>query len=238
MPRSKPSKNRRFSEGPPGSPPRSGEEVLETYRSRGFASRVGYGERPAVLVVDLILGFTESESPLGSDLDDVIAATVVLLGQARAATVPVFFTTTAYDADMADGGLFPSKVPSLEVLKRGDRWTELDPRLERQADELLLEKQYASAFFGTDLISILEAQNIDTLLIAGCTTSGCIRASVVDALQNGYRAIVPAACVGDRAREPHHANLLDIDAKYGDVTSLEEVVDYLGRVSRQRGVEG
>lgn len=236
MPRSRLSKSKRSSDAE-AAPGRSGAEILDDYRTHGLAGRVGYGSRPAVLVVDLILGFTQQGSPLASDLEAVVAATAELLDAARRSRVPVFFTTTAYDEDLADGGLFPLKVPSLSTLVRGSRWTELDPRLGRRPDEQLLEKQYASAFFGTDLASRLGAEGTDTLLLAGCTTSGCVRASVIDALQYGFRAIVPRECVGDRAPEAHEANLLDIDGKYGDVTSLQQVIRYLDGHARSTEAE-
>ena len=206
---------------------RSDEEILGQYASKGLAGRVGFGHRSAVLVVDLILGFTEVESPLGSDLDAVVEATARLLSVAREAGAPILYTTTSYGPGSSEAGHFLAKIPSLEVLQRGSRWTELDPRLGREREEVLVDKQYASAFFGTSLASTLNARRVDTLLICGATTSGCIRASVVDALQHGFRPIVPRECVGDRAEEPHRANLLDIDGKYGDVMSLDQVIDHL-----------
>jgi nicotinamidase-related amidase len=183
-------------------------------------------------VIDFIRGFTEVESPLGSNLDSQLEATGRLLAAARQSTFPIIFTTTAYDEKLVETGLFLSKVPSLSTLKRGSDWVELDSRLERSAEELIIEKQYASAFFGTALASVLTVQRVDTLILAGSTTSGCVRATAVDALQHGYRAIVPTECVGDRAKEPHVANLLDIDAKYGDVVSLDETLSYLESLSR------
>lgn len=205
----------------------TGASILDGYRSKGLAGRVGFGRRPAVLVVDFIVGFTDLESPLASDLDAEIEATSALLETARECRIPVLFTTTAYDVGMEDAGVFPLKVPSLALLVRGSKWIEIDPRLERRSTEPVIEKKYASAFFGTSLAEILAADEIDTLIITGCTTSGCVRASVVDALQNGYRAIVPRQCVGDRSPEQHAANLVDIDGKYGDVMELDDVITSL-----------
>jgi len=233
MQRSTRSKTRASSEGTGLVAARTPEEILAEYRSKGLGARVGYGSRPAVLVVDFIRGFTDPASPLGADLEAEVTATVRLLEKARQKNVPVLYTTTAYEESLADGGLFLSKVPSLKTLKRGTVWTELDPRLGRREGETLIEKQYASAFFGTPLSSTLTARGIDTLLLAGCTTSGCIRATAVDALQYGYRAIVPRECVGDRASEPHIANLLDIDGKYGDVVELDDTLAYLEALPEQ-----
>ena len=208
-------------------PERAVEDILAEYRDKGLAGELGFGRRPAILVVDFIVGFTDPASPLGADLEREVDATRRLLDVARARRVPVFFTTTSYGPDCRDAGYFLRKVPSLETLQQGSRWVEIDPRFERRPVETIVDKKYASAFFGTALASTLRALSVDTVLICGCTTSGCVRASVVDALQHGFRPIVPRQCVGDRAPEPHRANLLDIDGKYGDVVELEVALDYL-----------
>ena len=206
---------------------RSGDAILDAYRSKGLASRVGFGRRPAVVAIDLIVGFTDLESPLASDLNAVIESTRELLDASRAMYVPVFYTTTAYEPEKKDAGLFVVKIPSLQILIKGSRWVELDPRLERRPSEPIIVKQYASAFFGTSLASTLTALAIDTVIVAGCTTSGCVRATVVDALQHGFRAVIPPECVGDRSAEQHAANLIDMDGKYGDVVDLAEVIAFL-----------
>jgi nicotinamidase-related amidase len=205
----------------------NGGTVLDGYRSRGLAGRVGFGQHPAVLVIDFIVGFTDPESPLASDLSSELAATLTVLEAARNRTVPVYFTTTVYESDLMDAGLFLRKVPSLATLARGTRWIEIDPQLQRRFSEPVIEKKYASAFFGTHLASTLTASGIDTLIVTGCTTSGCVRATVVDALQHGFRAIVPRECVGDRAPGQHEANLIDIDGKYGDVVDQPTVLSFL-----------
>ncbi len=207
----------------------TGDEILDGYRARGLAGRVGFGRRPAVVVVDFIVGFTDPESPLAGELDTEVEATCTLLEAARSRSLPVYFTTTVYDPDWSNGGLFVVKIPSLKILVRGSRWIELDPRLNRRPSEPVIEKQYASAFFGTSLASTLTACGIDTVIVAGCTTSGCIRATVVDSLQHGFRAIIPPECVGDRSAEQHAANLIDMEGKYGDVVALAEVVSILER---------
>lgn len=212
-----------------------GETVLDGYRSKGLAGRVGFGSKPAVLVVDFIIGFTDQASPLASELGPELEATLTLLDAARMTKVPIIFTTTAYDENMEDAGIFPLKVPSLAQLIRGTKWVDIDPHLRRRPSEPVIEKKYASAFFGTSLASTLTAEGIDTLVITGCTTSGCVRASVVDALQNGFRAIVPRECVGDRSPEQHAANLVDMDGKYGDVVDLAEVLAYLDTVNGMSG---
>ena len=201
--------------------------TLATYREQGLAARVGFGKRAAVLVVDASVGFTDPASPLGACFDPEVSAIRQLLDSARIQSLPIVFTTVVYEENMAEAGVFALKVPSLRTLQRGSRWVELDPRLARQPSEALLEKKFASSFFGTHLASYLNFQQVDTLIVTGFTTSGCVRASVVDALQHGLRVIVPRECVGDRAAGPHEANLVDIEGKYGDVLPLEEVLQAL-----------
>ncbi len=200
----------------------------QLYLERGFGRRIGFGQRPAVLVTDMIEAFTDPSSPLGSNLDNVVAAIRRVIDCARLKSVPVIFTTIAYDeSEWQPARIFTTKIPALKVLKRGMRAVEVDRRLDRQPSETLIVKQFASAFFGTALASLLVAEGCDTVVVTGCTTSGCVRASVVDALQHGFRPIVAVEAVGDRAPEPQHANLFDIQAKYGDVVSLSDVVTYL-----------
>ena len=199
----------------------------EMYQQRGFGNKVGFGERPALLIIDFIKGFTDTNCPLGSNLDAEVAATKKLLDRFRAEKLPVHFTTTAYDEEMVSAGVFVKKVPSLAHLKIGSNWVEIDERLTPMSGEVVWTKQYASAFFGTALASALAAQKVDTLVITGCTTSGCVRASAVDSCQHGFRTNVVKECVGDRSQSAHEANLFDLDAKYADVVSLEDVEDFL-----------
>ncbi len=209
--------------------------LLREYQSKGIGARVGFGEHPAVLVIDFIVGFTDPSSPLSAPLDKELESTLQLLAMARSRKVPIVFSTVSYSDHSREAGLFSKKVPSLKTLKSGSRWVELDQRLKRASDEVLLTKKFASCFFGTHLASYLTSMRVDTLLVAGCTTSGCVRATVVDALQNGFRTIVPIECVGDRASEPHIANLLDMDAKYADVVTLSESLEYLEKLESREG---
>jgi nicotinamidase-related amidase len=143
---------------------------------------------------------------------------------AREKNLPIYFTTVFYKEDMSDAGVWWEKFPSIDTLKEGTRDTELDEALGRQPCETLIVKKYPSAFFGTPLVSHLVAAGVDTLIVTGATTSGCVRATVVDSLQYGFRTIVPEECVGDRAEAPHRANLFDMGAKYADVLPIEEVL--------------
>jgi len=199
------------------------------YAARGFGGAAGFGRRPAVLVVDLVNAFTDPASPLGADLDDVVHHTRRLLDAAAERGLPRIFTTVAYDdASAQAAAVFMAKIPSLRTLVAGTPAVEVDARLGLRPTDTLLVKQFASSFFGTALSSLLVAEGCDTLVICGATTSGCIRATAVDAVQHGFRAVVPRECVGDRAQAPHEANLFDIQQKYGDVVSVEDALAALG----------
>lgn len=190
---------------------------------------IGFGERPAVLVVDFIRGLTDPRLPLGARLDDEIEQTIRVLDGARARDHPILFTSVAYeDPDLADAGIWAKKIKAQAMLRAGSPNVELDPRLRRGSKEPLLQKKYASAFFGTDLVTRLNTLRVDTLLLAGCTTSGCVRATAVDGLQNGFRVMVIREAVGDRFQAAHEQSLFDLHAKYADVVSVEQVLEYLG----------
>ena len=197
-------------------------------RHDGFHGRAGFGLRPALLVIDVNVGFTDPESPLACDLEGVVGAIQRLLGEARAAGLPVVYTTVSYDeGDRLAAAAFIDKIPALLTLEAGSRWVEIDPRIAPLPDEPVLNKLFASAFFGTPLSSLLTAAGCDSVIVTGASTSGCVRATVVDALQHGFRPVVPREAVGDRNPAAHEANLYDIDTKYGDVVSLDEVVAHL-----------
>ena len=205
----------------------SDEEAREVYTRARLGQTIRRGRRPAVLVVDFSCGFTDPGSTLGSNLAAEVEATRELLDVARARSLPVVFTTIGYDPSGRDGGLWLQKAPALAELELGGRWVELDPRLGRRADEPIIVKKGASAFFGTNLASILITERVDTIVLCGATTSGCIRASAIDLLQYGFPTLVPRECVGDRAQGPHEANLFDIQAKYADVIDLSDALEYL-----------
>ena len=207
------------------------DDAEELYADREFGESVGFGERPALVVVDLIEAFTDPSSNLGSDVDDVVERTARLLAAFRDADLPRYFTTVAYEESYGDAGVFVEKVPALRELRLGTDRVAVDERVEPEDDERVVLKKYASAFFGTDLQTELTTDRVDTLVLAGVTTSGCIRATAVDSLQHGYRTVVPADAVGDRAEGPHRANLFDIDAKYGDVVETDAVLDELDRAT-------
>lgn len=206
------------------------EAAREIYARARLGEPVTMGSRPAVLVVDFSCGFTDPACDLGSELSAEIEATKELLDVAREKGLLVVFTTIGYEPGLKDGALWLQKVPALGELQIGGRWVEIDPRLEPREDETVVLKKGASAFFGTNLTAILVAQGIDSVVLCGATTSGCIRATAVDLLQNGWPTMVPRECVGDRAQAPHESNLFDIQAKYADVVSAAEALEYLRSV--------
>ncbi len=204
------------------------EDTEEIYERAGFDSQVGYGSSPAVIVVDLQTGFTDPDHPLGGDLMSVIDKTNVLLEAAHDSDVPVVLSRIVVrHPDGHDLGIWGEKAPAIKLLEEGSEWTNIDPTLDVRERDYILDKRQASVFHQTELNSMLNYWGIDTVVVTGCTTSGCVRASVVDACSHGYRTIVPSDAVGDRASGPHEANLFDMNAKYGDVMTTEKVRQYL-----------
>lgn len=183
---------------------------------------LGCGRRPALLVVDFIEGFTNPASPFGGPWDSAVEQTAELLSIAQRRSVPAVFTTVEFDTIDLEQNLLIRKAPAVAALWRGSAWASVDHRLPRHPTDIVISKKHGSAFFGTDLAARLAALQIDTLLIAGCVTSGCVRASAVDAAQYGLRPLVVREAVGDRSPLANEANLLDIEARYGDVVSIDQ----------------
>ncbi len=213
----------------------SDETARQVYAQAGLGESVTLGRRPAVLVVDFSCGFTDPACALGSDLTAEVEATRRLLDVARGRGLPIVFTTIGFEPSLKDGGLWLQKVPTLGDLQLGGRWVEIDERLGRRDDETVIVKKCASGFFGTNLASVLVSQGVDSVVLCGATTSGCVRATAIDLLQYGWPTLVPRECVGDRAQAPHEANLFDIQAKYADVVPLEEAIAYLESVPAPAG---
>lgn len=193
-----------------------------------FGARVGFGRVPALVLVDFVRAYTTPGAALYAPaVVDAVRATVPLLARARARKVPRVFTRVEYSRSGAEGGVFLRKVPALATFTPGAPLGGIVPELEPAANEVVLVKAYASAFFATPLASLLVAAGVDTVIVVGCSTSGCVRATAVDGLQHGFRVIVPEECVADRDPAPHHASLFDVDAKYGDVMPLAAVMEQL-----------
>jgi nicotinamidase-related amidase len=188
---------------------------------------VGFGLRPAVLVVDMQVALDDPAYKVGADQTPAVEAIGTLLPHARRRGVLVVYARTGYRPDGRDGGVFMEKIPGLIELQLDDPGYEIDPRIAPEDADVVIGKKHASAFFGTNLSSLLVSHGVDTVILTGCSTSGCIRAAAIDGVSYGFRMILPLECVSDRAEGPHWANLFDIDAKYGDVVPLAEVIEYL-----------
>jgi maleamate amidohydrolase len=207
------------------------QDDAEFFTSRGFGQRIGFGERPVLMVIDMVRAFTDQTALLGANLDKEIAAIVPLLEAAHDREVPVIFSTVRYDdTDLKDAGIWALKQKGIMTLRAEEHGWMVDPRLDFRKTDTLLFKKYASCFFGTDLVPRLLAHRIDTLLITGCTTSGCVRATAVDACQNGFRPMVVREAVGDRSTAAHSQSLFDLDAKYADVVQQQDALRYLQNV--------
>ncbi|MBO3743623.1 isochorismatase family protein [Actinoplanes flavus] len=208
----------------------------EDYRRAGFARRLGWGARPAVLLVDPALAYTDPDSPLFLTTGQAAAeAMAELAGAARAAGIPVLWTRVHFaDASCAEAPLFAAKVPALKVFADGNPLGGFAPPLRPAPGEQVVVKHYASAFAGTSLAAWLASHSIDTLVIGGYSTSGCVRASALDALQHGFRPIVVRDACADRDGGPHDHNLFDLDAKYADVVTLPETRQTLIRYAAER----
>jgi len=213
--------------GPTGMKEPPQESAEENYRAV-FRNRLGFGKRPAIVAIDFVCSYTTLGAPFFAEgVVQAVAETRALFAHARRLGVPILHTRPIYHSSGRDGGLFVQKVPALRAMVRGEPMAEFDPAMTPLADEIVFEKAYPSSFFGTSLAPTLTAEGIDTVILVGCSTSGCVRATAVDAMQFGFRPIVVRQCVGDRHPGPHEAALFDIDAKYGDVEDVDTVVAYL-----------
>jgi maleamate amidohydrolase len=213
----------------------SGKDDEEFFRQRGFGIKIGFGERPALMIIDMIKGFTDPTMPLGAPLESQIEAQLPLLEVAHQRDIPVIFSTVIYEEeDIKDAGVWALKQRGARTLTAGSEAVKIDPRFALQPKDIVLMKKYASCFYGTDLVARLNSRRIDTLIITGCTTSGCVRATAVDAVQNGFRPMVVREAVGDRSAAAHDQSLFDLNAKYADVVSLDETLQYLKTVGHNQ----
>ena len=192
-----------------------------------FDGHLPFGQRPALLIVDFVVAYLDPASPLYAGVEDALASNERLLAAARKAGIPVLFTNVVYTAGGADGGVFYRKVPALKLFDRGSPLGAFPPSLQPREGELVISKQYASSFFGTHLSATLTAMGNDTLLITGLSTSGCVRATALDACQHGFLPFVVREACGDRHPGPHEANLFDLQAKYAEVISEAQAIAHL-----------
>lgn len=209
----------------------SEEELLANYK-KAYDNRVGFGSRPALLMIDFCQAYFEPGNALYAEVDAALESALRVRAAARAAGVPVILTNVVYHPSGLDGGRFFEKALPLKNFIKGSPMGAWGPGLEPFEDELVVSKQYPSAFFGTSLASTLTAAGVDSVILTGLTTSGCIRASCIDAMSHGFRTAVVAEGCGDRHAAPHEANLFDMNAKYADVVSEAEVVTFLNGLKR------
>jgi maleamate amidohydrolase len=202
----------------------AGGELADDYRAAGFNKRLGIGDRPALVVVDMCRAYFEEDSPLFAGVPEVADRCRELVAEARRAGIPVLWTRVEFEPGGADGGIFYRKVGALSVFDRGGPLAQWLAGLEPEPGDVVITKQYASAFFATSLASSLVSAGVDTTLICGVSTSGCVRATALDACQHGFVPVVVAEACGDRDPDVHRANLFDLDAKYADVEPIEKVL--------------
>ena len=204
---------------------------LDIYARQGFGNRLGFGQRPALLIVDFVNGFNDADQFGGGNIGAAIERTKGLLAAARARRVPIAYSRVVYADDGSDHGMFTRKAPSLTKLTETAAGSRIVPDLAPRAGECIVRKTQASAFFGTDLLGWLTLRRVDTIVVAGCTTSGCVRATVVDALSYNFIPVVVTDCVGDRAIGPHEANLFDMGQKYADLMTRDQVIGKIDRTA-------
>lgn len=208
------------------------EEALDANYKRAFGKRIGFGARPALILIDFVEAYFDPDCPLYAGVEDALASAIRLRDVAREAGVPVIYTNVVYDKGGRNGGRFYQKSMVLHHFIAGSPMGAWPKGLTVGEDELVISKQYPSAFFGTSLAATLTSWGIDTLILTGLSTSGCVRATCVDTCSYGFIPIVVREAVGDRHPAPHEANLFDMDAKYADVVSEAEATAYLLRIGQ------
>lgn len=200
---------------------------LEKSYASDFSGQLAFGARPALIVVDAVTGYIDPAAPIYAGVESAIPVIARLIEAGRSAGLPVIYTVVSYRADGADGGLFWKKLPALRAFVQGSPFAAIPDVIAPRPDELVLTKRYASAFFGTTLATDLAARQVDTLVITGFSTSGCIRATALDALQHGYAPFVVRDACGDRHPAPHEANLFDLQAKYAEVIDADRAIQLI-----------
>ena len=210
------------------------QDLENDYDGAGYNLRLGFGERPALILIDFVEAYFDKSSPLYAGVDEALASAIRVRDAARRAGIFVVYTNVVFAKGGVNGGIFMKKVPTLRIMEEGKPMGAWPQGLEPGEGELVVSKQYPSSFFGTSLSSTLTALGIDTLILTGLTTSGCVRATCIDTVSYGYRPIIVGEACGDRDVRPHEANLFDMNAKYGDVVSEAEVTEYLNRIGNQQ----
>lgn len=202
------------------------EDLAENYK-RAYSNRVGFGKRPALVLIDFAHAYFDKDCDLYAGVEDALASALRVREAAHEAGIPVILTEVSYHGSGVDGGRFFEKAKPLKAFVKGARTAAFADGLEPREDEIVITKQYPSAFFGTSLASTLTALGVDNVILTGLTTSGCVRASCVDSMSHGFTTSVVREACGDRHPAPHEANLFDMNAKYADVVSEDEIIDHL-----------
>jgi maleamate amidohydrolase len=210
----------------------SEQEALGDNYKRAFGKRIGFGKRPALIMIDFVEAYFDPNCALYAGVEDALASAIRLQRAAHDAEIPVIYTNVVYKAGGIDGGRFFQKSMVLHNFVEGSPMGAWPKGLDVAPGEIVLSKQYPSAFFGTSLASTLTSLGVDTLIHTGLSTSGCVRATCIDSCSYGFIPIIVREAVGDRHPAPHEANLFDMDAKYGDVVSEAEVITYMQSVER------
>ncbi len=205
------------------------DELDRDYADAGFNGGLAFGGRPALVVVDVVQAYLRKDSSLYAGVEDALASLLRLIEAGRRLAVPIIYTNVVYQADGADGGLFYRKVPALKLFDAGSPFGAFADGVAPLSGELVVTKQYASAFFGTSLASTLQARRVDTVIIGGFSTSGCVRATALDALQHGFAPFLVREACGDRNPEVQAANLFDLQAKYAEVIDEVSLIERLER---------
>ena len=200
---------------------------LEQNYQGAFDGHLGFGKSPALLIIDFVEAYLQKDSPLYAGVEDALASCGRILNAAREAGIPVFHTNVEFVKGGLNGGVFYRKVPALKCFEKGSPFGKFPEILTPRDDEVVITKQYASCFFGTSLAASLASNGLDTLIITGVSTSGCVRATAIDCIQHGFIPLVVRDAVGDRHEQVHEANLFDIQAKYGEVVSEAQVLEHL-----------
>jgi maleamate amidohydrolase len=214
------------------------QDLADFYDAAGFRGRVGWGERAAILVIDMAGAWTDPGDQIGTDLGAVEDNILLLLAEGRRCGLPIIFTTMAWDPSLSEiGEVVKRKTTHSVQMLHGSAKVALRPRLERRPEEPLVVKPRASAFYGTNVDGMLISAKVDTVIVVGCSTSGCIRGTAESAFNRGFHVIVPAEAVGDRSRSAHEANLFDIDARYADVEPMANVLERLRQLPSDPGRE-
>lgn len=203
------------------------DDLQKDYAAAGFGVGLKPGAKPALLIIDFVQAYLEKSSPLYAGVEAALGSAERVLSAAREAAIPIIFTNVEYTPGGQDGGVFFKKIGALKCFERGSPLGAFPESLAPRPAELVVTKQYASAFFGTSLAATLTASGVDTLILTGVSTSGCVRATAVDAIQHGFVPLVVRDAVGDRSEAPHEANLFDLQAKYAEVMAEPEIVSYL-----------